>query len=364
MDRSNVIIGGEHVFNPPLLPGKIQNNLARYLNSDQAGYHASFTFGGYYCLLAIIDDLKRKHGDDFIVALPSYLCPTILKPFKAKGISYRFYRVDINLMVDNNHLISLLEPRLKAVLFIDYFGASQYDSFQNIVHHLRSQSVAVIQDAVQCLDVTRQKLFGDYVFTSYRKFFPFEAGLLLSRTNPDIHFKGFNFRFLLYKRIGQLLRYFHLKYGWFNARVFLNCFESAEKNYYRKSVLKLPRQNLKRLLKVDIRTASENQIRYFNRLNNEFESLIPDLLRGRDFIPMGFIIRIPERDKIRALLFKQNIYPPVHWVLTDEIDSIHFKESIELSSEILTIPLIGLNDERFEYLLKQLKSVLKYESLS
>ena len=55
-----------------------------------------------------------------------------------------------------------------------------------------------------------------------------------------------------------------------------------------------------------------------------------------DTVPLGFPIRVPDRDKVRQFLFAHSIYPPVHW----ELDRVppDYVESHRLSADIMTIP--------------------------
>ena len=61
----------------------------------------------------------------------------------------------------------------------------------------------------------------------------------------------------------------------------------------------------------------------------------------------------------RKAFFEENIYPPVHWVLSEEIDPKLFRDSIALSESILTIPLSSMNDKKFEYLISNVTKILK-----
>ena len=54
-------------------------------------------------------------------------------------------------------------------------------------------------------------------------------------------------------------------------------------------------------------------------------------------VPLGFPLRVLERDRVRDALFDQEIYPPVHWPLKGVVPR-RFVESHRLSAEILTLP--------------------------
>lgn len=354
-----MIIGGEHFFAPGFIFKKSKGYIDDLIKDFQSEYHVNFTFGGHYSLLAIIDEIKSKFDDHSIVLLPSYLCPSILKPFKSKEIKYRFYKVDENLFIDTDYLISIIDSDVKAVLFIDYFGASQKVQLRPVIEKLKSKKIIIIQDVVQCLQIRKDQLFGDYLFNSFRKFFPFEGSILLSKEKMNIDFGQIGNRYLIYKRVGQLIRYFHVKYNLFSENHFLSLFRKAEKCYYSNDILRMPKFNLRQLNKYNIEFIADRQRYYSNQLFSIFSDKVPGLLYRSDFVPLGFVIKIEGRDEIRRVLFEKNIFPPIHWLLSDEIDLHIFNESIELSNSILTIPLINMNDIKYKYLIQNLNKCIK-----
>ena len=359
-----IIVGGEHVFSPWILFKKFKGYVDGLINNFHSDYQINFTFGGYYSILAILDSIKPKIDNDSWILLPSYLCPTILKPFKVRGIQYKFYRVDDDLFIDTDQLISIIDNNVKAVFFIDYFGASQMGRLQPVIDILKKSRITIIQDVVQCLNIRKECLFGDYIFNSFRKFFPFEGSILLSKEKMNVDFGNKRNRYIVYKRIGQLLRYVHLKYGLISNKSFLNFLKKAEEHYYNEEIMKMPSFNRKQLNKIDFSSVERDQIYYFGRLYNFFKDNVPGLLKNNAFIPLGFVLKIEDRDTVRNQLFSNNIFPPIHWVLSNEIDERLFPESVLLSKTILTIPLIGLTEKKFEYLFGNIINSLKNESIS
>jgi hypothetical protein len=354
-----MIIGGEHFFSPSLLFKKSKGYIDRLIRDFKDDYNVSFTFGGHYSLLAIIDAIKPAFNNDSVVLFPSYLCPSILKPFKSREIKYKFYKIDENLFVDTDYLISIIDNNVKAVLFIDYFGASQIDQLQTVLEILKSKKIIIVQDIVQCLQIRKDKLFGDYIFNSFRKFFPFEGSILLSKRKMNIDFRGSSNKYIEYKRIGQFLRYFHIKYNLGSSKHFLYFFRKAEDCYYINDILSMPKFNLRQLNKYDIEFIANKQKYYFSQLFNAFYDKVPGLLHKNNFVPLGFVIKIDGRDSVREYLFKQHIFSPIHWILPVEIDVKVFSKSTNLSSLILTLPLIGLTEQKFKFLFENINKYLK-----
>lgn len=351
-----MIIGGEHIFSPAFLFEKQKGYINSLENTFKSDYHINYTFGGYYSLMLILNNLNLTKGDE--VLIPSYLCPSIVNLFKLKKIKASFYKVDEELIIDNDFLISIINKNTKAVLFIDYFGRSQSEHLNPVLEKLTAKNISIIQDTVQCLEIKKENLFGDYIFNSFRKFFPFEGSILLSKKQIINTKSKSNHTYLFYKRFGQYFRYIHLKYNFFSSKVFLFFLKKSEAIYYKDYVVKMPAFNRKNLNKYDIDLYIKHQRHYFDLLTQEFNFETLSLLKNDNYIPMGYVIKLKNRDSVRNNLFNNNIFPPIHWKLNFKMDKNIFRNSIDLSEKILTIPLTGLTDEKYIYLIENLKKYI------
>jgi hypothetical protein len=70
-----------------------------------------------------------------------------------------------------------------------------------------------------------------------------------------------------------------------------------------------------------------------NNYLNEF-ALFPELTAG--VVPLGYPIRLEKRVGIRRVLFENNIYPSVHWLI-DIIVPRKFMDSHRLAGTIMTL---------------------------
>jgi hypothetical protein len=60
-------------------------------------------------------------------------------------------------------------------------------------------------------------------------------------------------------------------------------------------------------------------------------------------VPLGFPIRLKNRDQVRQRLFEHQIYPPVHWPLEGIVPD-EFRNSHQLAANIMTLPC----DQRYD----------------
>ena len=83
-------------------------------------------------------------------------------------------------------------------------------------------------------------------------------------------------------------------------------------------------------------------------------SCLHDLLDGQvdtilktlpeDVVPLGYVINLQGRDRLRARLASHCIFCPVHWTLPNEVDPQMFPEAALLSNTCMTIPI----DQRYD----------------
>jgi hypothetical protein len=54
-------------------------------------------------------------------------------------------------------------------------------------------------------------------------------------------------------------------------------------------------------------------------------------------VPLGFPVRLRNRDTVRQGMFKHDIYPPVHWPIKGKVP-VEFRASHRLARQVMTIP--------------------------
>ncbi|NFH69463.1 DegT/DnrJ/EryC1/StrS aminotransferase family protein [Clostridium botulinum] len=375
----NYPIGGEFWFEDKFQDKDIFNDI------ESQGVLLS---GGDSAIRFILNEISFK--SDEVIALPSYLCPTIVKLIDKLKIKYKFYNINENLSIDMESIENLISKyNIKAVFFIDYFGFYHDESTRKFLGNLKSKNILLIEDAVQKFWIKYEdKFIGDYVFNSYRKFLPIDGSLVLfnkDKSLNNIKTLNRNDKLVEFKKINESLKYIEGNDDYFqlmekardvktkfilegigNENEYLNLFDKAHKAYYkRKDVFK-------------INSKHENYLNYFpgnkflKKRNENYKYLFKNLKNIKeitflnysenlyDNTPLVFPILIENRDYIKKQLMNGNIYIPVHWDLSNEVWINEFQESLIISKKILSLQI----DWRYEIedmnvLVNSLNDILK-----
>jgi hypothetical protein len=96
---------------------------------------------------------------------------------------------------------------------------------------------------------------------------------------------------------------------------------------------------------VDWRHAAERRRGNWQQLHDMLGGHIETLNRDlpSNVVPLGYVVRLRDRDEVRARLAGQRIFCPVHWPLPDAVDPQRFPEAAQLSDTTLTLPI----DQRY-----------------
>ncbi|WP_252250508.1 DegT/DnrJ/EryC1/StrS family aminotransferase [Clostridium sp. ZBS13] len=372
-------IGGEFWFEDKFQDKNIFNDI------ESQGVLLS---GGDSAIRFILNEISFKC--DEVIALPSYLCPTIVKLIENLKIKYKFYSINKDLSIDVESIENLISKyNIKAVFFIDYFGFYHSESIRKFLRSLKSRNILLIEDAVQKFWIKWQdKFIGDYVFNSYRKFLPIDGSLVLfnkDKSLNNINSSNKNDKLVEFKKINESLKYIEGNDDYFqfmekardvktkfilekigNENEYLNLFDRAHKAYYeRKDIFKINSKHKNYLNYFPenklLKKRNENYKYLFKNLKNIKEiTFLNHSENLYDNTPLVFPILIENRNYIKKQLMKRNIYIPVHWDLSHEVWINEFKESLNISKRILSLQI----DWRYEiqdmdFLVNSLKDILK-----
>ncbi|MDD4760731.1 MAG: DegT/DnrJ/EryC1/StrS family aminotransferase [Bacteroidaceae bacterium] len=355
MKKSNIVpIGGEPFYSPWKLLTYPKNNIRSYFRDRFPDKHLTYTYGGYYSLRVILQHIKVS--EDEKVLIPSYMCPTILYPFKELNIKYEFYKVDRNLIIDVDDLVKRINKNTKAIFFINYFGFNQPDDVKTALLKLKERGIILLQDVVQDFYVPNKEIIGDFAFMSFRKFFPCEGSVIISNEKiDDVVIKGKNKTYFRNKLKGRFWRYFHYKYGC-NEDRFLSAFDKAHKAYRFPENIKFTRYDEYLLNRIDFEKDKETRRRNFNILLECFGNMAVFRTLPDNVVPLIFPVLVNDRSNLQRKLRENNLFCPVHWQLSDEVENNEYKVSWWLSEHILSIPINSNTDNNL--VIKHLKSII------
>jgi hypothetical protein len=278
----------------------------------------------------LVNRLRPPH-----VWVPSYLCHTILEAIDPDITVVRYYEIDYDLNVPSNHWVSEVTSG-DLVIFIDYFGFP-YD--HKLGAWVKERGAWVLEDAAQALLSSHVGLHSDFALFSLRKWMGIPDGGILRfpEGSPlvDISLEAPQATWWLKAFHAAVLRR-EFDEGlptreWF--RLFREAEDAGPTGPYAMSQLS--------------RTIFENSVNYSivaqRRIDN-YLSLLEELTDYAIFpklepgiVPLGFPVRVENRDIIRQVLFEHEIYPPVHWPIEGVVPP-KYQDSHRLACQIMTIP--------------------------
>lgn len=269
------------------------------------------------------------------VWMPSFFCGPVLNVVRERMTGVRLYEVGYDLSLPSFEWLDSVQPN-DLVVLVDYFG---FPPVPQYMYRIRERGAWIVEDACQALLTEEVGGLSDFVLFSPRKFLGVpEGGILLvnheiptatiSLESPQAEWwlKAFSAAVLRreFDRNGGDRRWFKL-------------FQEAE---VESPVGPYAMSEFSRMLlqcNFDYAMIAEKRVRNYEQLARELGefALFPALPVG--VVPLGFPIRIKERDRVRQVLFDNWIYPPVHWPIQGVVPE-EFRESHRLASEIMTLP--------------------------
>ena len=290
--------------------------------------HARFV-NARSALAVLLERLSPRH-----IWLPSYLCDSVLVAVEQMRIPCRFFPVNSRLRCANYTWLEDVRPH-DVVVTISYFG---FSADEIVVCKAKERGAWVVEDASQALLMDEAATAADFVLFSPRKFVGVpDGGILVSYAAHGIReviLSSPPDEWWLQAYSACSLRRDYEQFGvetdWF--RRFQH--SEAEAPCGRFSMTGFSEMLLMRAFDYsDI--AARRRTNYQSLLGPlSHLALFPEL--PPKVVPLGFPIRVSNRDAVREALFQESIFPPVHWSLKGMVPD-EFVESHELSREILTL---------------------------
>ena len=303
------------------------------------GFSGSWTLSGRSALALVLQDFIAKGVSH--IQLPAYLCDSVLAPIEALDLAYSFYPVDRGLAGQPTASAD------SAVLVINYFG------WQNPALENLSDGVFLIEDSCQALLSVWSTSRSDSkrIIFSPRKFGPTALGGWCNISNLDLPSTTAAESALRQALDARLLRGKYLSE--INSPI-----DPEIENKYLASLAAveefldanpkeagLPELGLKVIAGIDwqmVATRRRSNWQHLRGLLSERVEIVFDTLPD-SVVPLGFVIRTHNRDRVRATLASKRIYCPVHWPLPKQVSRSEFPVSAELADTLLTLPI----DQRY-----------------
>ena len=322
------IIGGVFGLEGPRMPGCSLPDFLRGNIIRLATARSGIAF--------LTDIISPSH-----IWMPSYLCGVMVEAGSRNRTPVRFYEVDYDLKIPAFDWLDMVKPR-DIVVLIDYFG---FPCDRECARLAIEKGAFVLEDACQALLSKRESRISDFVLYSPRKFLGIPDGGILAASN-DLDSRSLALTdppaewWMKAFSASMLRREFDLCGG---GRQWFRLFQEAEaEGPVRPYAMSRLSDTLLRHY-FDYAGIARRRVTNYRHLLEMLATvaLFPYLPEG--VVPLGFPIRIKDRDRVRHALFDHAIYPPVHWDI-EALVPAEFKGSHLLASEIMTLPC----DQRYD----------------
>jgi dTDP-4-amino-4,6-dideoxygalactose transaminase len=249
--------------------------------------------------------------------------------------------VDYNLQISSLQWTNDIQPG-DLVILIHYFGFA--DNLE-CAREAKRKKAWVLADASQALLTQQDCEDYDFVLYSPRKFLGVpDGGILNSKTDVqlgDIDLRPPLESWWLKSLSAAILRREFDRFG--GERPWFQLFRESEINSPIGPYTMSDLSNILLRLNFDYPAIAEQRrenYQTFVEALAEF-ALFPEL--PEDVVPLGFPVRMRNRDEVREALFSYKIYPPVHWPMHKMVPKT-FAESYRLSNDMMTLPC----DQRYK----------------
>ncbi|TWT03728.1 hypothetical protein [Planomicrobium sp. CPCC 101079] len=309
-----------------------------FFSSGQAAIKTTLTFL-----------LKEKKIDSFL--LPNYLCGSIYEPFSELNLKVEFYEVTKDLRIDLDDLKKKLR-RSQAIYLVDFFNVREPASTIEFLRSIKNEKV-IIEDRTHTI-FNEETGLGHYELASLRKWMGVPSGAVLrvEDENERAELEKLMVPFNSYPLIEKRLYGFILKEKYLQdpsneslKEIYLNLFKETEE-IVSDQIIQL--ESIDALSKIIIETYDAAEMRKKRRDNYNFlyqslsavfgpSNIVSGKLTPAD-TPIGFVIFVQNRDRLKKELIKNKIYPPIHWPVPNVIRGLKMENPLIIFSKILTIP--------------------------
>lgn len=279
--------------------------------------------------------------------LPSYLCASMVQPFRQSGLQVHYYPVDSHLVpVDGPWTLAVGDRSV--VLYVDYFGFPVSATAQGLALQQHDRGAVTILDMTHSIFNTapNEMPTSNYAVASLRKWVGLpDGGLVWKRgcaflmpVDADSTDGGFG----RVRLVASLMKGLYWDSILTQKDGFRILFGMAE-GIADVCTAAVPMSLVSRTMWGQLDSAAIVSSRSANyavlasgiaglRSLHMFREELP-----RGICPLGCPVLSSSRDDLRIYLTSRSVYCPIHWQLPDEVKT-SFPASQSLSASILTLP--------------------------
>lgn len=273
---------------------------------------AQWYLSGRVALQAIIKDISWART----VAMPSWCCDSMVKPFVEAGIQVDFYPVYYK-----DGLIQEIEMERDVLFLIDYFG------YTESALDLGNYKGIVIRDVTHSL-FSRSYTDTDYYFGSLRKWCGvWTGGYVWTRDGHQLVMEqndDYGYALIRQRAMEQKNRYIHGwpdKQGLMADKSYLDVFNKAEDILEKCNIAPADDRDVWIAHRIDVKFVRDRRRANAKVLMDELADylIFPEI---KDECPMFVPILVPDgkRDALRKYLINNQVYCPVHWPVSEYHD--------------------------------------------
>jgi dTDP-4-amino-4,6-dideoxygalactose transaminase len=311
------------------------------------------TFMGRDAISLAISYLELGHHDT--VLLPSYICLEALKPFLGRT-HVEYYEPGPKLAVDPDEIREKCDQHdVKMMMLINYFGFLQ--PYRKEIKKLcTDRGIVLMEDCAHSLLTEGSGETGDLSIYSIAKILPLPdgGGLKINKGGISV---GPHYYPKIYSNILSSLIIFKSMLR-IRADIFSRAWYTSRKKNNRRSgnsLTKIRRylpissfscKGLGRLSFLDIVERRRRDFEFWldmTRRSSQFAPLYNHIPVG--VCPLGFPVKVENRDFVKARFQKEAIYLKTHWQLPRTVGR-EFVDSRRLSAKMLTLPVYPDLDRR------------------
>ena len=285
---------------------------------------------GRAALYQILKFLKLEKGVDHIF-LPDYLCSSILVPVKVLELNFTFYPIDEQLELEPSSFAKHYKKD-STVLVINYFGLKDLSAQIQAIRSLDEHAIIIEDDVQAYYEFIKPLGKVDFKFTSLRKTFAVPDGGLVKTKHQLPKVKTPN-TFGQYKAAAALMK--AMREDYFDDSIYLDISKIGGRKIDDEldCSMSLVSERLYACLDEEsVMIRRQKNAKYLVEVLTEkgISTLLPV---NDDKVPLFVPIYLENRDKVRNMMFQNDIFCPVHWPL----DGMNVKKGAEMAEHELSL---------------------------